>query len=383
MGGAAAYVEVAMESPMIDVLQIEEKRKSLPLGLASADDFGCRKVGEADPEILFTDPTISLYCLDHETRRALFVGVPDGVDVTAPPFFYLAQYEQAVRLLSVPYEVFHAVAADVAVQAPLVFIHSTGRAGSTLLSKAFAEMGSVTSLSEPDVYTQAVAMRLAGGDENEIRELLASSTRILLNPAFTHGSSLNVLKFRSFCTEVGDLLHGSFPQAGNLFLYRDLAANVESAVRAFALDEGPPEAGRAVFAWLATMTPLLSRELERRPDLDPIEVPCLIWLSSVEAYGRLWRNGVPIMAVRYEELIADSRRVLEAILAYLGLPVEGVERGLRAFDRDSQAGSPLSREQAARHTALIDARRWDLVRELLRRYAIRGVDIPSASMAVQ
>lgn len=367
---------------MIDVLQIEEKRKSFPLGLASADDFAYRKVGEADPNILVTDPTISLYCLDHETRHAVFVQVAEGVDVTAPPFFFIAQYEQAVRLLSVPYETFHSVAAGVAPQAPLVFVHSTGRAGSTLLSKAFAEMGSVTSLSEPDVYTQAVAMRLAGGDEDEIQELLASATRILLNPAFTCGSSLNVLKFRSFCIEVGDLLHDAFPGAGNLFLYRDLVPNIESSVRAFGVDDTPPEAGRAVVAWLATMTPLLARELERRPDLDGVEAPCLIWLSAVEAYARLRRNGVPIMAVRYEDLVADSRHVLEAILAYLGLPTAGAERGLRAFDRDSQAGSPLSREQAAKHTALIDARRWDLVRELLTRYAINGADIPSASLAV-
>jgi len=210
------------EGTVIDVLAIQEKRKTFALAMASADDFACSKIGEADPSVVVMDPTISLYCLDHAARRVLFVQVPEGVDVTSPPFFYLAQYEHAVRLLTMPYEVFHHVASGVELSAPLVFIHSTGRAGSTLLSKAFAEMASVTSLSEPDIYTQATALRLSGGDADEIQALLKSATKILFNPAFTHESSFHVVKFRSFVIEVGDLLHRAFPGAANLFLYRDL-----------------------------------------------------------------------------------------------------------------------------------------------------------------
>jgi hypothetical protein len=43
---------------MIDVLQIEEKRKVYPLMVASPDDFTCRTIGSADPSVLVTDPTI-------------------------------------------------------------------------------------------------------------------------------------------------------------------------------------------------------------------------------------------------------------------------------------------------------------------------------------
>jgi Sulfotransferase family len=366
---------------MIDVLEIQEKQKLYPRGVASPDDFAWRKVGEADSSLVVTDPTISLYCLDHDARCALFVQVPEEVDITVAAFTPMAQYDCARRLLAVPYDTFHRLAADIHRPASLVFIHSTGRAGSTLLSKVFAEMESATSLSEPGVYTQAVAMRLSGNDD-EIADLLASATKILLNPTFTHGSSLNVLKFDSFSTELADLLSAAFPDARTLFLYRDLGAYLQSALRAFAMDAVPPLVVRVITASLATMSPLLSEELERREEMDSIEVQCLIWLSAMHAYTRMQQRGIPMLAVRYEELIADPSRVLATILDFLGLPIDGIQRGLRAFARDSQADSPLSREAVAANAVEIDSGRWELVRDLVRRYPVTGADIPALGLLV-
>lgn len=179
---------------MIDVLEIVEKRKEHPFTTASVDDFVCREVGKTDLSLLVDDPTVSLYCFDDAARRALFVQVPENVDITAGPFLYMEQYDHAQRILMVPYSVFLHVAAGIKPRVPLVLIHSTGRAGSTLISKAFGEMESVTSLSEPDVYTQAVAMRLSGGRDTEVRDLLVGATQLLFKPAFTRGSSLNVVR---------------------------------------------------------------------------------------------------------------------------------------------------------------------------------------------
>jgi hypothetical protein len=242
-------------------------------------------------------------------------------------------------------------------------------------------MEAVTSLSEPDVYTQAVALRLSGEEENIVRDLLASATKVLFNPALTRDTSLNVVKFRSFCIEVADLLSAAFPDAGNLFLFRDLGAYIKSTVRAFAIDETPPDVGRAIAEQLATMAPLLAEELKEREELNGVEGSCLIWLSAMHAYARWHEQGIPMLAVRYEELVAQPSRVVERILQYLGLPIEQVSSALRVFERDSQAGSPLSREVAAGHGVQIDDRRWDLVRDLVRRYPIVDADIPGGSFS--
>lgn len=367
---------------MIDVLDIVEKQKPYPIAVASPDDFICREVGTVDSSLLVSDPTISLYCFDHAARRTLFVQVSEGVDITAGPFLYMAQYEHAERLLAVPYEVFDRVAAGIELRAPLVFIHTTGRAGSTLLSKAFGELEAVTSLSEPDVYSQAVGMRSAGVNDDEIRELLTSATKMLFNPEFTGASSLKVVKFRGFCIEIADLLAAAFPDAGNLFLYRDLAASIRSRARAFAALDRPPEVRRTILARQATMVPLLAEEMKQRPELDGIEGLCLLWLSALHTYARLRQQGIPMLAVRYEELVADPTCALGVILAYLGLPTNRVPNALRAFERDSQTGSPISREEVGQRTIRINDHQWNLVRDLVRRYPLAGADIPVASVIV-
>lgn len=367
---------------MIDVLEILEKRKSVAAQPASPHDFASRPEQQADPSVVITDPTISLYCLEPETRRALFVQVPEGVDVAAAPFMYVAQYEHAQRLLAVPYDAFHRLAAGIDLPGRLFFIYSTGRAGSTLLSKAFGEIDGVSSLSEPDVYTQAVSLRLAGVGDGELPDLLASATKILFNPAFAQGSALNVVKFRSPCIEIADLLSGAFPEARNLFVYRDLAAYLQSATRAFRFDDIPPDVRPGVAAGLAMVMPLLMEELRYRTDLSGIELACFLWLSAVHAYARLRSGGMPILPVRYEDLVADPARTLGAILTYLDVPTDGVRVALRAFERDSQEGSFLSQAEAARHAGAITDAQWESVRDLLRRYPLAADTFPAESMAV-
>jgi hypothetical protein len=367
---------------MVDLLEVREKRKANPLYVVSPDDFASAKLGEVDPAVVVSDPTVSLYCLDHAARRVWFVQVPEGTDITAAAFMYVAQYDYAQRLLAVPYDVLHRIAADMNLRDPLVFIYSTGRAGSTLVSKAFEEMGAVTSLSEPDVYTQAVALRSSGVPDDEIRDVLASATRILFNPTFTRGSTLNVVKFRSMCIQLGDLLFESFPQAGNLFLYRDLAPFIRSWGRALPFDDLPSEVRRDIMAVSAPLMPLLAEELRHRTDISGIERNCLSWLSVMQACDRLVRRGIPMLAVRYEDLAADPTHGLETIVRYLGLPTDQVQSALIAFGRDSQAGSPLSREEVAHRNVTIDDRQWELVRNRVRRYPLPDGVSSSSSVEV-
>lgn len=57
------------------------------------------------------------------------------------------------------------------------------------------------------------------------------------------------------------------------------------------------------------------------------EVPCLLWLSAVHAYARWHRQGIPMLAVRYDDLVADPRGMLATVLAYLRrYPIAGADR---------------------------------------------------------
>src|SRR6476469_1982946 len=94
-------------------LIIESKIRDKPFGLASLDHFQYREAEHVDPRIVIEQPTISLYCLDHDNQRAIFVETPSDVDLSEASFYFQTQYEVAQQLIAVSYETLHALAKDV------------------------------------------------------------------------------------------------------------------------------------------------------------------------------------------------------------------------------------------------------------------------------
>jgi hypothetical protein len=68
----------------------------------------------------------------------------------------------------------------------------------------------------------------------------------------------------------------------------------------------------------------------------------LMWLSMMDKYLALGNQGVPFLAVRYEDIKAQPKRVLTAIFDYCGLSNASVEQAYRVFARDSQEGTVFS-----------------------------------------
>ena len=224
----------------------------------------------------------------------------------------------------------------------MIFIHSTGRCGSTLISQALATVEGLRSLSEPDIYTQIHAMRFADrGRDAEYQRLLTSATRFYASHAPT-----TAIKFRAMCISIGDLLCAAFPDAKNLFLYR----NAEAWARSMNLQRRPPEQRRVPLPqqdipahWMG-IAPLLipfGEQHGRTPTSN--ELTALGWLSLLAQYLTLYEAGRPFLAVRYEDIIAQPQAVLAAIFAYCGLNAD-LDRAYAVFGKDSQAGTEWSQE---------------------------------------
>ena len=145
---------------------------------------------------------------------------------------YLTQYEQALRLIALPYATFQQVARELPAVEQLIMIYMTGRCGSTLLSHLFNEVDTVLSLSEPDVATHFVTLRSPDGSRDaELRELLDCTVRLLFQPTAFKTPSVYALKLRSEGTQLMDLYQATFPHVKNLFLYRDAIGWVTSFYR--------------------------------------------------------------------------------------------------------------------------------------------------------
>ncbi len=322
------------------ILNIVEKVKPFPFATTDLTNFVVSEGEQVPAEIVIDNPNISLYCIDDPNQQAIFVETPPEVDLSQSPFFYDAQYQHALRLIAVPYEEFHRIA-DTLASPNLIMLYSVGRCGSTLISQALNTVEGVRSLSEPDMFTQIHFMAyLDRSREPDYVCLLKSCIRML-----GKGTPALALKFRAMCIHIGDLLYRAAPDAHNLFLYR----HQEAWARSMGLIFRTPEQRRVPMTEFPihrrSMAPLsipFAERHGREPSFD--EFTALSWLSMMGKYRSLYDAGMPLLAVRYEDILAEPQRALAAIFDYCGLSSASVERAYEVFSRDSQEGTIWSRD---------------------------------------
>lgn len=332
----------------VRILNIESRRRNNHLGITSPTDFLFSEGDTIDAQILIESPNISLYCLDHEYQRALFVETHADVELSQSPFYYQAQYENAVRLFAVPYVVLHQLANDIHLDSKdLILIYSVGRSGSTLLGSALNRVENIMRLSEPDIYTQLVIIReWDGSNDTEVSELLQSCTKMLCkSPKQNPFPFTWAIKFRSFGIEIADLMFRHFPNAKTIFLYRDAETWIKSAIRAFVHDDiNSAEYLAAIQARFSLLVPLIAKySSENDVPLSIAKMGTLMWLSVMERYLTLNRQGIPMLAVRFKELTALPKQAIEEVFKYCEIPAIDLEAVFKVLVRDSQEGTVLSR----------------------------------------
>jgi hypothetical protein len=362
-----------------NLLEITARQRRDSFAVADPGDFEFSEGSSINPQTVLTNPLISLYCLDHANRRALFVETAPGVDLSQAPFLYQAQYENTVNLIGVPYETLHELARGISLDdRNLILVYSVGRTGSTLLGAALNAADGIVGLSEPDVFTQLVALReWDRSNDAEISALVESCTKLLCKPTEQIASPAGwVIKFRSFAIELGDLLYKHFPNTRNIFLYRHAEAWLNSMYRVFGDTEGDIGFRTFIQGWLSTLVPPIARHVQAGGSL--LSYPSMfskLWVNTLERYMDLQNVGMAGLAIRYEDLKAAPHETLQKILAHCGLPMMSMEAVYQVLEKDSQAGSGMSQE-ALRHktSGLTDAHRADLFRELQSHPTIQSPD---------
>jgi len=83
------------------------------------------------------------------------------------------------------------------------------------------------------------------------------------------------------------------------------------------------------------------------PQADKLYLTDLLgpgWASYLDRYMSSYERGVPFHTVRYEILNRQRIESLKAIFDYCGLPASALEKALPVFEKDSQAGTSISRD---------------------------------------
>jgi hypothetical protein len=331
------------------VFEIAGRTRRHPVMPVDPADFEPGEGAPIDARIVLEQPNISLYCLDPQHQRALFVETHPDVDLTAAPFYYQAQYEAAERLIGVPYALCHQLAQDVTLEERnLLLIYSVGRCGSTLVSKVLNATDGVVSLSEPDVYTQLLQLRAEGMPDDELANMLETSTRLLYATTQVRSrGSRCALKFRSEVIEFGQIFAERFAQARIVFLYRQLESWARSAGRMFRIyDPADAERVARIYQHFKDTMPLFATYATRR-GAAPLSAVFLasLWASTMQRALELQAAGHAMVAMRYEDLQADPRRTLMAFFDACELALTRPEALDAILAQDSQAGTSLSRQQ--------------------------------------
>jgi hypothetical protein len=294
------------------------------------------------------EPGWSLYCLDWASRRALFLDIGADLDLAREAFVHGTQFRLARRALLVPFDDLDALAASIPAPRRMLLIFNSGRFCTTLVNAMLNEIEGVWSLSEQDVHFEMLMQR-ASLDGAEIECLLAPATRLMFRPPPGRAAHTFAIKFRSQDLFHADRFHAVFPDAVCLFLYRDAAGWGRSVWHMLAPFGLLARDQRRYLWWIlsagtdpAALDGIVDLDAE---DVSPEEIIAASWALSIDQYRRHLAAGVPFLALRYNELDADRARVAARLLQHCRLPAATLPAALRAFGRDSQAGTLLARDR--------------------------------------
>ena len=340
---------------------IDSKVKSSPFAIVSAEDFQVHTGHPLDPHVILEQPTFSLYCLDHANRRALFVDTPPDIDLLRAPFYFIAQYEAAQRLIAVPYNTLHALAREVELDPQrIILFYSTGRCGSTLLSHVLNLNPAIVSFSEPDVFSQLVMLRTAGqSNDAEITSLLCDSLMIMSANARQQGFQSYAFKFRSYVLSVSDLLYQAMPTAKLLFLYRNALTWARSFSGAFGSSDAELEA-RLVKYGFRYMIPSINIYLKTHAHISWLEYLAYMWVSTMQDSRWLQQQGAALACARFEDLKATPQAVIQSLLTHCGLRMPDPDQLARVLAKDSQAGTVGAQDREKPVRGLTDAELTEL-----------------------
>ena len=148
-------------------------------------------------------------------------------------------------------------------------------------------------------------------------------------------------------------LHSVYPQAKLLFMYRDGLKCAQSVTKGREEDVIVKLIDQLTFHF-----PQLQKHFFKAcgfsasgfiPVRSGLARYFMVWAVLCAKYKDLRNEGIPIVAVRYEDMLANPQYATRVILEYTGLDQDLTRRALKAFGRDSQRDTPFNQRRISRH----------------------------------
>ncbi len=332
------------------ILNIQARNKAIET-VCNLSDFTVTEGDTISPESIAANANLHPYCLDDANRRAIFVEVPPSIDLAEVSFYNQTLFEKAQRLIAVDYETFHQMAAAASIRpVSMIIIHTIGRSGSTLFDDIFYQGESAVSLSEPDIFVSGLDFRQKDSSRDlEIVQLMRSSLNLTFKPLAVDGVTTFSFKLRNQGIELIDLLYKAFPEAHHIFLYRSAVGFAASFYRIFrkmglTQDVSRDEVVKLVYDHIRRESDEVEPYLVDKPYVTQVENIALLWLLFMDRALKFYKQGIPLLGLRYEDLNSKRSETLAALFEYCHLSSDQLPAALKAFEHDAQEGTILARD---------------------------------------
>jgi hypothetical protein len=237
----------------------------------------------------------------------------------------------------------NAVASVAVSQAPLHLIVHSGLGGSTLLARALAQPGVVTTLKEPPILTDVIAFGLKQPDAE--RELLGDTARLLARPLAPREAV--AIKLSSIGNGLAVAIAEDRADSQVLCLQTPL-----ELMRASLASRGAEgrTGGRRLFTGMRNAR-MIAAEPKDAAECSDLELTALAWLSMqkmmLDAAAKLGPQRV--RSLPSERLIGQPRETLKAIADHFRLDLD-VDARLASgvFTRHAKTGETFDAESRQR-----------------------------------
>jgi hypothetical protein len=335
----------------VHVQNIFWRRKFIMTSMADPSNFITTHKAFRHPNYILK-PSVSLYCMTKD--EVIFVEVKEGTDITGTKEprlpMYMQQFKHAHSLITMPLPAFHKIAHDLGnPRVPIIWISNTGHCGSSLLCQMFAKLPGMLVMNSPDVLTSLAFLEKNNKfEKGEYEQLLPGAIRILCKP--DERARMICVKSRPCCTiQMGDV-YRNFPQAYQLFVYRNSLKTVASSLNIFGIDEFDilsryildSEVLSTIFPCFRNMLyNKFCSVLDRTPPLvDPKDMTTVsafttAWAANIATSLDFVEAGVPLLPMLYEDMMRNPRRTCSVLFDHLEIRQDFVDSALEGFRMDT------------------------------------------------
>jgi Sulfotransferase domain len=337
---------------LCDVFDIVARGDMLIVNFDSHNGFTLSPARKESADIVVREAGWTLFSLDFKRSHAVFLDIGAHCDVSKAPFTYTEQFQTARRQALVAFDDFLMLAESIENPKNLVHLFNIGHCGSTLLHHVFNRVPGVWCNSEPMCFVK-LAFERASLDQAMSHKLARACLRFMTLFPFAAAAEMIIIKHFSQTTMQMKLLHEAVPNTKSLFLYRDGKSWTNSFYHFVQKVGGAmiiPQDKRN-FAWGIMSGNSPRSEIDGIVDLDAEvvtfdRVAAVGWAHHIKHYRKAVRDGVPMIAVRYNELNKEREKTIGRIFAHVGIATAEISETLHAFDEDSQLGTRLARDKS-------------------------------------